>query len=144
MVDKKIHCVLAVVAGIIALLAGLTGDISMYEMFITLATGYTPEGVSQALNLFLLVISIIASFAGIAVILGGLIILANRFFIGRLFIGIGLGFEAWNMVFQIVMIAIGDILAGVISFVVLLTTLTGIAFILAIITLVVPISKEEV
>jgi hypothetical protein len=116
MVNKKVHCVLAFVAGIIALLAGLTGNITIYETLITLTTDYTPSGVSQALSLFLLVISIIASFAGIAVILGGLVILANRFFIGRLLIGIGLGFEAWNMVFQIVMIAIGDILAGVISF----------------------------
>ncbi|MFX1519921.1 MAG: hypothetical protein ACFFCD_08365 [Promethearchaeota archaeon] len=142
MVNKKVHCILAVVAGIIAILAGLTGNITMYEILITLATDYTPSRISQALSLFLLVISTIASFAGFAVILGGLVILANRFFIGRLFIGIGLGFEAWNIVFQIVIIAVGDIIAGVISFVVLLTTLTGIAFILALVTLVVPISKE--
>lgn len=143
MVNKKVHCVLAIVAGIIAFLAGLTGSIELYEMLLPLAV-YAPAEVAQTLNLIVLILGILASLGGIIVILGGLLILANRFFIGRFCIGLGVGFEAMSAIFDVALTAIGGVLiTALVGFVVLLTTLTGIAFILAIAVLVVPISKDK-
>ena len=42
MVDKKVHCILAVVAGVIALLADITGSIGLYGPLLTYATNYAP------------------------------------------------------------------------------------------------------
>ncbi|WP_287588964.1 hypothetical protein [Candidatus Borrarchaeum sp.] len=145
MVSKKVHCVLAVVAGIIALLAGLTGSIGLYGPLLTLATDYAPAEYASILGLILLILTIFAALGGAIVILGGLLILANRFFIGRFCIGMGIGFEAMSAIFEVVLVAIGgSFITALVSFVVLLTTLTGIAFICAIVALVVPISKEKV
>jgi hypothetical protein len=145
MVNKKVHCILAVIAGIIALLAGLTGSIGLYGPLLTLATDYAPAEYASILGLLLLVLSIFAALGGAIVILGGLLFLANRFFIGRFCIGMGIGFEAISAIFEVVIIAIGGaFLTALVGFVVLLTTLTGIAFIFSIVALVVPISKEKV
>ncbi len=145
MVNKKVHCILAVVAGIIALLAGLTGSIGLYAPLITLATDYAPAEYTSILGLILLILTIFAALGGAIVILGGLIILVNRFFIGRFCIGMGIGFEAMSAIFEVVLVAIGgSFITALVGFVVLLTTLTGIAFIFSIIALVVPISKEKV
>jgi hypothetical protein len=145
MVNKKVHCILAVIAGIIALLAGLTGSIGLYDPLLTRATDYAPAEYASILGLLVLFLNIFAALGGVIVVLGGLIILANRFFIGRFCIGMGIGFEAMSAIFEIVIIAIGGaFLTALIGFVVLLTTLTGIAFIFSIVALVVPISKEKV
>ena len=57
----------------------------------------------------------------------------------------GIGFEAISAIYEVVLVALGGaFLTALVGFVVLLTTLTGIAFILAIIALVVPISKEKI
>ena len=142
MVNKKVHCVLAVVAGIIALLAGLTGSIGLYESLLPLAV-YAPAEVAQTLGLIILILGIFASLGGIVVILGGLLILANRFFTGRFCVGLGIGFEAMSAIFEVALVAIGGAyITALVGFVVLLTTVTGIAFILALIALVVPISKD--
>ena len=56
----------------------------------------------------------------------------------------GIGFEALSAIFEVALFALGGaFLTALVGFVVLLTTLTGIAFILAIIALVVPITKEK-
>ena len=50
-----------------------------------------------------------------------------------------------SAIFEVVLVAIGgSFITALVGFVVLLTTLTGIAFIFSIIALVVPISKEKV
>lgn len=145
MVNKKVHCILAVVAGIIALLAGLTGSIGLYGPLLTLATDYAPAEYASILGLLVLILTIFATLGGAIVILGGLIILVNRFFIGRFCIGMGIGFEAMSAIFEVVLVAIGgSFITALVGFVVLLTTLTGIAFIFSIVALVVPISKEKV
>ena len=145
MVNKKVHCALAIIAGIIALLAGLTGSIGIYGPLLTLATDYAPAEYASLLGLLLLILSIFATLGGAIVILGGLLILANRFFIGRFCIGMGIGFEAMSAIFEVVLVAIGgSFITALVGFVVLLTTLIGIAFIFSIVALVVPISKEKI
>jgi len=145
MVTKKLHCAFAIIAGVIALLAGLTGSIGLYGPLLTLATDYAPAEYASLLGLILLILTIFAALGGAIVVLGGLLILANRFFIGRFCIGMGIGFEAMSAIFEVVLIAIGGaLLTALVGFVVLLTTLTGIAFILAIIALILPISKEKI
>ena len=145
MVTKKLHCAFAIIAGVIALLAGITGSIGLYGPLLSLATGYAPAEYASMLGLILLILTIFAALGGAIVILGGLLILANRFMIGRFCIGMGIGFEALSAIYNVVVISLGGaFLTALVEFIVLLTTLTGIAFILAIIALVVPITKEKI
>jgi hypothetical protein len=144
MVTKKLHCAFAIIAGVIALLADIAGSIGLYDPLLTLASGYAPAEYASVLGWLLIILTFLAALGGAIVILGGLLIFANRFMIGRFCIGMGIGFEAISAIFDVVLLAIGGAyLTALVGFVVLLTTLTGIAFILAIIALVVPISKEK-
>jgi hypothetical protein len=143
-VDKKLHCAFAIIAGVIALLAGLTGSIGLYGPLLTFAIDYAPAEYASLLGWLLLILTFLAALGGAIVILGGLLILAHRFMIGRFCIGMGIGFEALSAIYNVVVIAFGGaFLTALVEFVVLLTTLIGIAFILAIIALLVPITKEK-
>jgi hypothetical protein len=145
MVTKKLHCAFATIAGVIALLADITGSIGLYGPLLTLATDYAPAEYVSLLGWLLLILTFLAALGGVIVILGGFVILVNRFMIGRFCIGMGIGFEALSAIYEVALFALGGaFLTALVGFVVLLTTLTGIAFILAIIALVVPISKEKI
>ena len=78
MVTKKLHCAFAIIAGVIAILADITGSIGLYGPLLTFATDYAPAEYASLLGWLLLILTFLAALGGAIVILGGLVILCHE------------------------------------------------------------------
>jgi hypothetical protein len=81
---------LALVAGFLMILAGLTGSIGILGMAFSELQLHFPA-YADAIGLVLLILTVIASLGGVAVILGGFLVWRDRLTTGKLLIGLGAG-----------------------------------------------------
>jgi hypothetical protein len=81
---------LAIVGGICLLVAGVSGGVGIYAFAFTEIAAHFPS-LASVLGTLLAVLTVIASFGGIAVIVGGLLILGGRVTTGKLLIALGAG-----------------------------------------------------
>jgi hypothetical protein len=82
--------ILALIGGILLLIAGVSGGIGIYAIaFHDISTAI--PSLTNVLGILLAALTLIASLGGVAVIAGGIMILGGRITSGKLFIGLGAG-----------------------------------------------------
>ena len=93
MKDKplKTTLVLSVVAGTLLMMSGVPGSVGFLGKVIEFISERMGGLVAETLSIVLWVFSFLASFGGILVIVGGILIYRNRLTIGKLLISIGSG-----------------------------------------------------
>jgi len=143
MVKSNVPGFLAIAAGVIALITGLTGSIGLYEtvfmLFTELAATYVPPEAVQLFAWVLFILGFFASLGGISVIIGGiLILLFNRLLLGRLLISLGIGVGLVGLITNIFMVLGGTYVTQYLNIVGLpvmtgLTTIQAVAVVLSII-----------
>jgi hypothetical protein len=82
--------VLALVGGILMILAGLTGSIGILGTAFTELQAQFPQ-YADLIGWVLLILTFVSSLGGIAVIIGGFLVLGGRLTTGKLIIGLGAG-----------------------------------------------------
>lgn len=103
--------VLAVVAGVLLLISGIHGPTETYELIIdNLPLFIQDQQILQIANMVALILITISLAGGLAVIAGGILILANRVGLGRLLIGLGAGIGIpWLIMLAITLISTGQV-----------------------------------
>ena len=103
--------VLAVVAGVLLLISGIHGPTETYQLIIdNLPLFIQDQQILQIANMVALILITISLAGGLAVIAGGILILANRVGIGRLLIGLGAGIGIpWLIMLAITLITTGQV-----------------------------------
>ena len=97
--------VLAVIAGLILIASGVTSG----SIFLTglgyadryLGSGIGPEG-GLLLNLAIAMLTFIVGLGGLLVVAGGLLLLGNQGFAGRLVMGLGGGMAVFGLIFSMI------------------------------------------
>lgn len=91
---------LAIISGFLLLLSGITGVgfVNEIEMFVELFFG-----VNYIITLIFTILIIIASFGGISVIVGGMLIGRNKVLLGKIFIQIGSGAGILSLIAQLLL-----------------------------------------
>jgi len=82
--------ILALIGGILLLIAGVSGGIGIYAIAFQAISTAIPS-LTNVLGILLAILTIIASLGGVAVIVGGIMILGGRITSGKLFIALGAG-----------------------------------------------------
>ena len=102
---------LAVVAGVLLLISGIHGPTETYQLIIdNLPLFIQDQQILQIANMVALILITISLAGGLAVIAGGILILANRVGIGRLLIGLGAGIGIpWLIMLAITLITTGQV-----------------------------------
>ena len=105
--------VLAVVAGVLLLISGIHGPTETYQLIIdNLPLFIQDQHILQIANMVALILITISLAGGLAVIAGGILILANRVGIGRWLIGLGAGIGIpWLIMLAITLITTGQVAA---------------------------------
>jgi ABC-type multidrug transport system fused ATPase/permease subunit len=88
---------LALAGGICMLVAGVSGGVAIYAFAFNQISAELPQ-LATVLGYLLAALTIIASLGGIAVIVGGIMILGGRITSGKLFIGLGAGFGIFSVI----------------------------------------------
>lgn len=88
---------LALIGGICLLIAGVSGGVAIYAFAFAEISAHFPQ-LTSVLGILLAVLTLIASFGGVAVIVGGIMILGGRITSGKLFIGLGAGFGIFSII----------------------------------------------
>jgi len=103
--------VLAVVAGVLLLISGIHGPTETYQLIIdNLPLFIQDQQILQIANMVALILITISLAGGLAVIAGGILILANRVGIGRLLIGLGAGIGIpWLIMLAMTLITTGQV-----------------------------------
>jgi hypothetical protein len=103
--------VLAVVAGVLLLISGIHGPSETYQLIIdNLPLFIQDQQILQIANMVALILITISLAGGIAVIAGGIPILANRRGIGRWLIGLGAGIGIpWLIMLAITLMTTGQV-----------------------------------
>ena len=103
--------VLAVVAGVLLLISGIHGPTETYQWIIdNLPLFIQDQQILQIANMVALILITISLAGGLAVIAGGILILANRVGIGRWLIGLGAGIGIpWLIMLAITLITTGQV-----------------------------------
>jgi len=89
---------IAIIAGILLLIAGISGAATWQAIKVFVATQF-PE--NQILEIVFVILIFIASLGGIAVIIGGLLIGKKKIGTGRMFILLGAGMGIIGLIFSI-------------------------------------------
>jgi ABC-type multidrug transport system fused ATPase/permease subunit len=89
--------ILALLGGILLLIAGVAGGVGVYAIAFTWIEAHIPS-LTNVLGILLAVLTIIASLGGVAVIVGGIMILGGRITSGKLFIGLGAGVGIFGII----------------------------------------------
>jgi hypothetical protein len=99
----KLHFafLLALVAGILMIMSGLTGSIGILGFAFTELQAHFPQ-YATVIGYVLIALTVIASLGGAAVIIGGVLILGGRVTTGKLFIGLGAGIGLITVVIGLV------------------------------------------
>jgi len=127
--------VLAIVAGILLLIAGLSGA-AAWETIKTFVSNNVVD--NSAIQIVFAILIFIASFGGIVVILGGLLIWKNKVGIGKFLIALGAGLGLIGLIVSIIVAAVeSDLTIG--GFL----TMGGIGIILSIVARVMAKKEEE-
>jgi len=103
--------VLAVVAGVLLLISGIHGPTETYQLIIdNLPLFIQDQQILQIANMVALILITMSLAGGLAVIAGGILILANRVGIGRWLIGLGAGIGIpWLIMLAITLISTGQV-----------------------------------
>jgi hypothetical protein len=88
---------LALVGGILLLVAGVSGGVGIYAFAFAEISSLYPS-LASVLGALLAVLTVIASFGGVAVIVGGILILGSRVTTGKLFITLGAGVGIFGII----------------------------------------------
>jgi len=81
---------LALVAGILMIVSGMAGSIGILGLAFAELQSHFPQ-YTNVIELVLMILTTIASLGGVAVIVGGFLVLGGRLTTGKLFIGLGAG-----------------------------------------------------
>nr|MDO8132697.1 hypothetical protein [Candidatus Njordarchaeum guaymaensis] len=92
---------LALVAGTLMILAGVTGSVGILGFAFAELEAHFPQ-YATAIGYVLIALTVIASLGGVAVIIGGFLVLGGRVTTGKLFIGLGAGFGLITVVIGLV------------------------------------------
>jgi hypothetical protein len=92
---------LALLAGILMIVAGLTGSVGILGMAFDKLKSLYPAYV-DLIGLVLMILTVIASLGGFAVIFGGVLVLRDRLTTGKLLIGLGAGIGLITLVVGLV------------------------------------------
>jgi hypothetical protein len=92
--------VIAILAGIFLLISGMNGLATMQAI-----KDFVTEHIfdNEIIQLVFVILILIASLGGIAVIAGGILIAKNRLITGRLIIAIGVGLGLIGLIFSIIL-----------------------------------------
>jgi hypothetical protein len=88
--SRRTAFLLALVGGVCLLIAGVSGSVGLYAMAATEITLLYPQ-LTTIVSIVLPILSFIASLGGIAVIIGGILILGVRLTTGKFLIMMGAG-----------------------------------------------------
>jgi hypothetical protein len=88
---------LAIIGGILLLVAGVSGGVGIYEFAFAEISSLFPS-LASVLGALLAVLTVIASFGGVAVIVGGILLLGSRVTTGKLFIALGAGVGIFGII----------------------------------------------
>lgn len=129
---------LAIIAGVIAFITEITGNVRLYEKIFAIASQYlppeTPPQTAIAFGWVLLILGFLAGLGGITVVAGGVMILAYRIGLGKFLIGSGIGISFIGIIVKIITAAIGGVvMAQILGLIALILTLQGVAIVLSII-----------
>jgi len=97
--DNRTAGAIGILAGVLMLLAGASGAAAWSDILSFLEARL---GSSAVINIFALVIVLIASLGGLAVIIGSALIASNRVRGGRLLIALGAGFGLIGLIIFVV------------------------------------------
>jgi hypothetical protein len=108
---RAVAFVLAAVAGVLLLVSGIHGPTETYQLIIdNLPQFIQDQQILQIVNFVALILITISLAGGLAVIAGGILILANRVGTGRLLIGLGAGIGIpWLIMLAITLITTGEV-----------------------------------
>jgi hypothetical protein len=108
---RAVAFVLAAVAGVLLLVSGIHGPTETYQLIIdNLPQFIQDQQILQIVNFVALILITISLAGGLAVIAGGILILANRVGTGRLLIGLGAGIGIpWLIMLAITLITTGQV-----------------------------------
>jgi hypothetical protein len=108
---RAVAFVLAAVAGLLLLVSGIHGPTETYQLIIdNLPQFIQDQQILQIVNFVALILITISLAGGLAVIAGGILILANRVGTGRLLIGLGAGIGIpWLIMLAITLITTGQV-----------------------------------
>jgi hypothetical protein len=141
--NYKIPGSLAVIAGILAIISQWTSSTSLFEFLFRLISVFTPR-IALLLGWVLVVLDFLAAFGGIFLIIGGILIFANKGFWGKLLIGFVIGNTLIGFILSILVAAIGGVLIdALVALLYIFVTLNGVVFILSVVALFIPITKEK-
>ena len=95
--------VVAIIAGVLLLIAGLSGA-AAWESIKTFVSNNVAD--NSAIQMVFAILIFIASFGGLVIILGGLLIWKNKVGVGKFLIALGAGFGLIGLIISIVVAVI--------------------------------------
>jgi hypothetical protein len=94
---RRTAFLLALGGGILLLVAGVSGGVGIYALAFNEISIQFPQ-LTNVLGILLAALTVIASFGGVAVIVGGILVLGGRVTSGKLFIGLGAGVGIFSII----------------------------------------------
>jgi hypothetical protein len=98
MPNRRTAAALAVIAGVLLVLAHAQGATALVQLGDKLAITFLPQGIGAPVHLVLSVLLVIAGLGGVAVILGGVLVYKDLLRSGRLCIALGAGVGLLGMI----------------------------------------------
>jgi hypothetical protein len=95
--SRRTAFLLALVGGVCLIMAGVSGGVGIYALALTEIVALYPQ-LAGIVAIVLPILSAIASLGGVAVILGGILILGVRLTTGKFLIMLGAGFGIFGIV----------------------------------------------
>ncbi len=89
--ENKDAFVLALIAGALLIISGVTGSVGLIKDIITFFAPSLPPDAIAAINFVLSILNAIAMLGGIAVIIGGVLVTQGSVKLGKFIIGLGAG-----------------------------------------------------
>lgn len=124
MISSKVAALLAYVGGTLLILAGATGSVGIIGTIIEYLINNSGGATADFLSLFLHVLNFIADLGGIAVILGGSLILKERITTGKIMITLGTGMGLFGFLLTLASAFLHG-WASVINFLIVITQSVG-------------------
>jgi len=124
MISSKIAAVLAYAGGTLLILAGATGSVGIIGTVLEYLIANLGGATADILSLFLQVLSFVADLGGVAVIIGGSLLMNERITTGKFVITLGAGMGLFGFLLTVASAFLHG-WASVINFVIVITQSIG-------------------
>lgn len=110
--ENKKWILLCILGGVLMLIGSIVGNVTFFALIFSVAEEQLGAESAAAFSLILTIFSYIAMGGGISVIIGSLIVMMNKYGIGKFIIGLGAGMGLIGLIIFLITSIIGGSLIG--------------------------------